>query len=70
MATQDTLFMQHEINHSNQWASLGILFVPIWTSGLTLSWATGHMGPGGGGCWNPLEILAGFEGTGYAKGCS
>ena len=38
MAGDSTSMGTQETNHSNQWASLGILFVPIWTSGLTLSW--------------------------------
>jgi hypothetical protein len=63
-------FMRHEINHSLQWAALGpMMFVSIWGASTATGYAWGHADSGGGGCWNILEMLAGYKGTRYEAKC-
>jgi RHS repeat-associated protein len=67
-AIDDKGLMEHEITHSNQWADYGLLFIPLWTTGLQISVLTGNYQSSGGGCWNPLEMLAGaFAGSAYER---
>ena len=69
--TSSPSLWRHEYNHSIQYSYLGPYgFGLIWGTGIAVSAASNNMGPGGGGCLNLLEWLAGFGGTTYASGCS
>jgi hypothetical protein len=58
LQSDDALF-RHEDNHSKQWSSLGAVgSTLVWGMGWYRSFTAGALGPGGGGCLNPLEMGA------------
>ena len=63
-----TPLAEHEFAHSAQASLAGLAFVEMWLVQTGLGYASGNAGPGGGGCWNVFEWMAG-PGGGYEKGC-
>jgi RHS repeat-associated protein len=63
-----TQLAAHEFAHSGQAAIGGLGFVESWLIMTGASYAFGQAGPGGGGCWNVWEYLAG-PGGGYERSC-
>jgi hypothetical protein len=62
----------HEYAHTMQWMLGPGLFGLLWVEGLLASSAAAALGGPpvtGGGCLNPIESWAGFEGTSYQRDC-
>lgn len=53
--------LAHETKHANQWAVLGLSFVPDYFTAMGISEGTNH-----GQFWNVFEANAGFKGGGYS----
>ena len=53
----------HEVRHSNQWAALGPLFVPLYYAEALISWVLTRDDAAG----NAFEVLAGLRDGGYAR---